>query len=83
MQHCAVMSADVSGQSLQRSGLASQRSVSPPVEAVSRGSLTVGGALRFNWMAAGQGLGQPPATDVITAFLVSTPSDCVLRHCCS
>lgn len=70
----AVMSADVSSQSVQCSGRASQRSVSPPLEAVSRGSLTVGGALHFNWMAAGQGLGQPPATDVIAAFLVSTPS---------
>lgn len=42
-----------------------------------------GGALHFgvlNWMATGQWLGQPPATDVTVAFLVSTPSACMLSH---
>lgn len=42
-----------------------------------------GGALLpgvLNRMAAGQWLGQPPAIDVIAAFLVSTPSGCVLSR---
>lgn len=67
---------DVSGQSVQCSGWLSQRSVSPPGRgrAVPRGSVTVGGALLLRWMAAGQRLGRPPATDVIAAFLVSTPA---------
>lgn len=50
-----------------------------------RGNIRVGGALHLgalNWMAAGQWLGQPPAIDVIAAFLVSTPSGCVLSRGC-
>lgn len=52
---------------------------------VSWGSMRVGGDLHLGalkWMAAGQWRGQPPAIDVIAAFLVSTPSECVLSHGC-
>lgn len=52
---------------------------------VPRGNMRVGGALRLgapNWMAGGQWLGQPPAIDVIAAFLVSTPLGCVLGRGC-
>lgn len=50
---------------------------------VPRGNIRVGGALLIlNWMAVGQWLAQLPAIDVIAAFLVSTPSGCVLSRGC-